>query len=81
MKITAIEAIGPVTLPDGDEILTTTYTVESDDAVAGDNPVLVTFSVNPTQRDPEEVVEALREIADQLDEAIDAFYSTSQAAA
>lgn len=70
MKIILVSVTGPTVVSDG-EIMTSTFAVEADDAQPGDNPVMVTFSVNPTQHDPEDAVEALRSVADLLDEAID----------
>jgi hypothetical protein len=70
LNIKLLEISGPTRLPDGSLIATLTYEVSVDGAT---DPILVTFSVNPEQVDPEDAVEALREVADQFDDAIDAY--------
>jgi hypothetical protein len=70
LKIIPLGSFGPTAVSDG-EILTTTFGFESDGAEDGDNPILVTFSINPDQHDPEDLIDALRILADLLDEAID----------
>jgi hypothetical protein len=67
LKLSIDSVIGT---PD-DEIMTTTFVVDEDDATDNDFPIMITFSMSPGQHDPEAIVEALRAVADSLDEAID----------
>lgn len=66
MKAALVSVIGEPL----DSIITSTFALEEDDAAPLDNPVLITFSVNSGQHDPEDAVEALRALADFLDEII-----------
>lgn len=68
MKIIPIEVSGPT---EGTSILTTTCAVVPDASAVDASPILITFSVDPTIHDPEQVIEALESLADRLSEGLE----------
>lgn len=68
LKIIPIEVSGPT---EGISILTTTFALVPDESAVAVNPILITFSIDPTVHDPEQVIEALESLADRLSEGME----------
>lgn len=68
LKIIPIEVSGPT---EGISILTTTFALVPDESAVAVNPILITFSIDPTVHDPEQVIEALESLADRLSEGLE----------
>jgi hypothetical protein len=73
LNIISAESTPAIPLPDDSVIASLSFALLPDGALPGADPILVTISMNPTQVDPDHAVDALRLIADELDDAIDAF--------